>query len=81
MPGATLSFRLGGTGKRAAVGIDHYLRRRAGDEVGALPIGALRFGEGNVSAARYSEESDPIPRESSVGSSPKTSVRPSVTAA
>ncbi len=55
-----------GAGKRAALGIDHYLRDKAGEEVGDLPIGALRFGEGNVSAARYAEEPDPISREAPV---------------
>jgi 2-oxoacid:acceptor oxidoreductase delta subunit (pyruvate/2-ketoisovalerate family) len=55
-----------GAGKRAALGIDHYLRDRAGEDVGELPLGALRFGEGNVSAGRYRSDEDPIQRESPV---------------
>ncbi|MDP2483696.1 MAG: NAD(P)-binding protein [Candidatus Palauibacterales bacterium] len=55
-----------GAGKRAAIGIDHYLREKAGEAVGELPLGALRFGDGNVSAVRYLEDGDPIPREAPV---------------
>lgn len=60
----TIAFALG-SGKRAAIGIDHTLRSLAGDDVdalGALDVGALRFGpEGNVSATRWRGD-DPIRR-------------------
>jgi 2-oxoacid:acceptor oxidoreductase delta subunit (pyruvate/2-ketoisovalerate family) len=56
-----------GAGKRAAIGIDHYLRIRAGEDVGDVPLESLRFGgSGNVSATRYVGEGDPIPREAPV---------------
>jgi len=60
----TIAFALG-SGKRAAIGIDHTLRSLAGDDVdalGALDVGSLRFGpDGNVSASRWRGD-DPIRR-------------------
>lgn len=60
----TIAFALG-SGKRAAIAIDHTLRSLAGDDVdtlGALDVGALRFGpEGNVSATRWRGD-DPVRR-------------------
>jgi 2-oxoacid:acceptor oxidoreductase delta subunit (pyruvate/2-ketoisovalerate family) len=60
----TIAYALG-SGKRAAIAIDHTLRSRSGDEVdtvGALDVGALRFGPGgNVSATRWRGD-DPIRR-------------------
>lgn len=60
----TIAFALG-SGKRAAVAIDHMIRSRAGEDlsaVGALDVGALRFGpEGNVSATRWRGD-DPVRR-------------------
>ncbi len=55
-----------GSGKRAAIGIDHFLRRRAGEELEPLVIEELRLGgAGNVSATRYRRD-DPVRRESPV---------------
>jgi 2-oxoacid:acceptor oxidoreductase delta subunit (pyruvate/2-ketoisovalerate family) len=60
----TIAFALG-SGKRAAIAIDHALRSQAGDDVdtlGALDVGSLRFGpEGNVSATRWRGD-DPVRR-------------------
>jgi 2-oxoacid:acceptor oxidoreductase delta subunit (pyruvate/2-ketoisovalerate family) len=42
-----------GAGKRAAIGIHRYLRAAAGDRVDPVPLDALRFAKGNVSAARW----------------------------
>ncbi|HEX9692037.1 MAG TPA: NAD(P)-binding protein [Gemmatimonadales bacterium] len=51
-----------GSGKRAAIGIDRYLRRRRGEEV-PDDLAALRFGaSGNVSVARWRRD-DPVRRE------------------
>ncbi len=47
-----------GAGKRAAIGIDRHLRHHAGDTV---ELNALRFGPGNLSAARWLGR-DPIRR-------------------
>ncbi len=55
-----------GAGKRAAIGIDHYLRKEAGEDVGEVPLDDLRFAGGNVSAMRYAKDEDPIPREAPV---------------
>lgn len=55
-----------GAGKRAAIGIDHYLRDKAGEEVAPVPLDDLRFGGGNLSALRYTGDEDPIPREAPV---------------
>jgi len=46
-----------GAGKRAAIGIDRHLRHRAGE----TDVDALRFGDGNVSAARW-QGRDPVRR-------------------
>ncbi len=56
-----------GAGKRAAIGIDHFLRQQAGEDVPEVPLEALRFGgTGNVSANRYTGSGDPIAREAPV---------------
>jgi 2-oxoacid:acceptor oxidoreductase delta subunit (pyruvate/2-ketoisovalerate family) len=55
-----------GAGKRAAIGIDRYLREKAGEDPGPLSLDELKFAGGNVSAARYASAEDPIPRESPV---------------
>ncbi len=47
-----------GAGKRAALGIDRHLRKHHGD---THELNALRFGEGNLSAARWLRR-DPIRR-------------------
>ncbi len=47
-----------GAGKRAAIGIDRHLRRQHGD---TSELNALRFGGGNLSAARWRGH-DPIRR-------------------
>jgi 2-oxoacid:acceptor oxidoreductase delta subunit (pyruvate/2-ketoisovalerate family) len=55
-----------GSGKRAAIGIDRYLREKAGEAVSAHDTAALRFGaSGNVSSARY-RSADPVQREAPV---------------
>jgi NADPH-dependent glutamate synthase beta subunit-like oxidoreductase/Pyruvate/2-oxoacid:ferredoxin oxidoreductase delta subunit len=55
-----------GSGKRAAIGIDHWLRERAGEEPPPLDTAALRFGPGgNLSAARL-RGTDPIQRAAPV---------------
>ncbi len=57
----TVAFAIG-SGKRAAVGIDHYLRLLNGEDSDAVEIGELRFGpEGNVSATRWRDD-DPVLR-------------------
>jgi len=52
-----------GAGKRAAIGIDRYLRARSGETLEAtLAVDALRFGpSGNVSMARWRLD-DPVAR-------------------
>jgi 2-oxoacid:acceptor oxidoreductase delta subunit (pyruvate/2-ketoisovalerate family) len=47
-----------GAGKRAAIGIDRHLRHHVGD---TRELNALRFGDGNLSAARWMGR-DPVPR-------------------
>jgi NADPH-dependent glutamate synthase beta subunit-like oxidoreductase len=55
-----------GSGKRAAIGIDHWLRERAGESPPPLDTTALRFGStGNLSADRL-RGTDPIPRTAPV---------------
>ncbi len=55
-----------GAGKRAAIGIDRFLRDRAGEPRDRLDVAGLRYGgSGNLSAIRYLRE-DPIPREAPV---------------
>lgn len=51
-----------GSGKRAAIGIDRYLRGLVTDSMGALDVDALRYGvRGNVSMTRWTGD-DPIER-------------------
>jgi 2-oxoacid:acceptor oxidoreductase delta subunit (pyruvate/2-ketoisovalerate family) len=55
-----------GSGKRAAVGIDHFLRQKAGEPADGRETAALRFGpQGNVSMARWRED-DPVRRAAPV---------------
>ncbi len=55
-----------GSGKRAAIGIDRYLRERAGEAVPALETQELRLGgTGNLSITRWRGD-DPIRRASPV---------------
>jgi Pyruvate/2-oxoacid:ferredoxin oxidoreductase delta subunit len=49
-----------GMGKRAAIGIDRYLRTKAGEEVPALDAAALRYAKnGNMSITRWRGD-DPV---------------------
>jgi NADPH-dependent glutamate synthase beta subunit-like oxidoreductase len=51
-----------GSGKRAAIGIDHHLRTLAGETTDALDLSALRLGpDGNVSMTRWRGD-DPVRR-------------------
>jgi 2-oxoacid:acceptor oxidoreductase delta subunit (pyruvate/2-ketoisovalerate family) len=55
-----------GAGKRAALGIDHALRKAAGEDIAEVPVDDLRFGGlGNVSMTRWRED-DPVVRHDSV---------------
>ncbi|MGW8282145.1 MAG: 4Fe-4S dicluster domain-containing protein, partial [Gemmatimonadota bacterium] len=55
-----------GSGKRAALGIDQWLRERAGEQIEPLDIAALRFGSsGNISIARK-RGTDPLHRAAPV---------------
>ncbi|HET9234395.1 MAG TPA: NAD(P)-binding protein [Candidatus Eisenbacteria bacterium] len=55
-----------GAGKRAAIGIDHYLRGKAGDNGKPLDFTGLRFGRvGNVPITRWRED-DPVHRNGAV---------------
>jgi len=54
-----------GSGKRAAVGIDCYLRRGAGEAVGSVDLQALRFAGGNLAMARW-HDADPVSRAAPV---------------
>jgi 2-oxoacid:acceptor oxidoreductase delta subunit (pyruvate/2-ketoisovalerate family) len=57
----TVAFALG-SGKRAAIGIDHYLRMLDGLGPDGLELGELRLGPaGNLSVTRWRED-DPVPR-------------------
>jgi NADPH-dependent glutamate synthase beta subunit-like oxidoreductase len=57
----TVAYALG-SGKRAAIGIDHYFGRLRGDLAQDLDVGALRLGaEGNLSVTRWRDD-DPIRR-------------------
>ncbi|MBI2407458.1 MAG: FAD-dependent oxidoreductase [Gemmatimonadetes bacterium] len=51
-----------GAGKRAAIGIDRHLRHHAGD---TAELNALRFADGNLSAARWTGR-DPVRRTAPV---------------
>ncbi len=50
-----------GSGKRAAMGIDRYLRERTGDLAGAPEMDALRWGKGTPSMSRWRGD-DPVRR-------------------
>lgn len=55
-----------GSGKRAAIGIDHTLRRLAGEDSDALNLAALRLGpHGNLSATHWRGD-DPVRRTNPV---------------
>jgi len=57
----TVAFAIG-SGKRAAIGIDRFLRLRSGEIADALDLGELRLGpEGNLSMTRWRDD-DPIAR-------------------
>jgi 2-oxoacid:acceptor oxidoreductase delta subunit (pyruvate/2-ketoisovalerate family) len=57
----TVAFAIG-SGKRAALGIDRYLRTQAGERPTNGVVDALRWGpDGNVSAARWTGQ-DPVQR-------------------
>lgn len=57
----TVAYALG-SGKRAAIGIDHYLRMLAGEDADSVEVGELRLGpEGNLSMTRWLED-DPVLR-------------------
>jgi NADPH-dependent glutamate synthase beta subunit-like oxidoreductase len=61
----TVAYALG-SGKRAAIGIDHYLARLRGEVAEDPVLGPLRFGpRGNLSATRWRGD-DPIRRASPV---------------
>jgi 2-oxoacid:acceptor oxidoreductase delta subunit (pyruvate/2-ketoisovalerate family) len=61
----TVAFALG-SGKRAALGIDRFLRARAGASDNGLDVDAMRYGPaGNLSAARWTG-SDPVRRRGAV---------------
>jgi len=54
-----------GAGKRAAIGIDRFLRIRAGEADGHPDAQALRLGDGNVSITRWRDD-DPVARSGDV---------------
>lgn len=55
-----------GSGKRAAIGIDRYLRTLAGEEISSDEWSTLRYGPtGNVSVTRWRHD-DPVRREAPV---------------
>ncbi len=55
-----------GAGKRAAIGIDHYLRQRGGEPLETLAETALRYGgSGSMSITRWRGD-DPVTRTSPV---------------
>jgi 2-oxoacid:acceptor oxidoreductase delta subunit (pyruvate/2-ketoisovalerate family) len=55
-----------GAGKRAAIGIDRYLRAKAGETVPAADLDALRYGRfGNATVTRWRGD-DPVHREGAV---------------
>jgi NADPH-dependent glutamate synthase beta subunit-like oxidoreductase len=55
-----------GSGKRAALGMDRYLREKAGEPVAAVDSKALRYGgTGNVSITRWRGD-DPVRRNAEV---------------
>jgi 2-oxoacid:acceptor oxidoreductase delta subunit (pyruvate/2-ketoisovalerate family) len=57
----TVAFALG-SGKRAAIGIDHYLRMKAGEAGADVELGELKLGpDGNLSMTRWRAD-DPVAR-------------------
>ena len=55
-----------GAGKRAAIGIDHYLRGKAGDNGTPLDFATLRYGKvGNAPITRWRDD-DPVDRNGAV---------------
>lgn len=61
----TVAFAIG-SGKRAAIGIDRYLRLLAGEGDGEVEVGTLRLGPGgNVSVTRWTGD-DPVARVNAV---------------
>ena len=61
----TVAFAIG-SGKRAALGIDRYLRMREGEIGDGTDLGALRYGPaGNLSATRWTGD-DPVRRTSEI---------------
>jgi 2-oxoacid:acceptor oxidoreductase delta subunit (pyruvate/2-ketoisovalerate family) len=57
----TVAFAIG-SGKRAAIGIDHYLRFLQGETAGDVEVGEMRLGPGgNLSMTRWLEH-DPVLR-------------------
>ena len=61
----TVAYALG-SGKRAAIGIDHFLRRRAEEDPDQVELRELKLGPaGNLSVTRWRED-DPVRRENPV---------------
>jgi 2-oxoacid:acceptor oxidoreductase delta subunit (pyruvate/2-ketoisovalerate family) len=57
----TVAYAIG-SGKRAAIGIDHYLRKNAGEAPDGVDLGGLRLGPGgNLSVTRWRDD-DPLRR-------------------
>ncbi|MFI5370679.1 MAG: FAD-dependent oxidoreductase [Candidatus Eisenbacteria bacterium] len=55
-----------GSGKRSAIGIDRWLRRKAGEDVPSLNSGALRYGgTGSMSITRWRGD-DPVRRANEI---------------
>jgi 2-oxoacid:acceptor oxidoreductase delta subunit (pyruvate/2-ketoisovalerate family) len=55
-----------GAGKRAAIGIDHYLRGRAGENGRPIDFATMRYGKmGNAPITRWRED-DPVDRNGAV---------------
>jgi 2-oxoacid:acceptor oxidoreductase delta subunit (pyruvate/2-ketoisovalerate family) len=55
-----------GAGKRAAIGIDRYLRAKAGETVPEPDLESLRYGRmGNATVTRWQDD-DPVSRENAV---------------
>jgi 2-oxoacid:acceptor oxidoreductase delta subunit (pyruvate/2-ketoisovalerate family) len=55
-----------GAGKRAAIGIDHYLRAKAGENGQPIDLATLRYGKmGNAPMTRWRQD-DPVDRNGAV---------------
>jgi NADPH-dependent glutamate synthase beta subunit-like oxidoreductase len=55
-----------GAGKRAAIGIDHYVRSQAGEDVPSPDFERMRYGRlGNATVTRWRDD-DPVRREEAV---------------